>query len=114
MNRALRIGDDLTFRDGALADLCKVYDHLPATEGEWLADRTKTITVRNRGLTLLANGRIRAFISIACSWDTLGISAWPCQLKLDDRPKRWKLHDQLKAEELARSAAKAQKRKPRR
>jgi hypothetical protein len=29
------------------------------------------------------------------------MSAWPGQLKLDDRPRRWKFHDRLEAEQLA-------------
>jgi hypothetical protein len=98
-NRALKVGDHVTFRGGAPEQLRAVYPWLP-TEERWLQSREKVATVRNRGLTLLANGRIRAFVSLACSWDESGMSAWPGQLKLDDRPRRWKFHDKLESEQL--------------
>ena len=98
-NRALRVGDQVTFRDGAIERLRTGYPWLP-TEERWLAARGCTMQIDQRAFYLQC-GRKRPLVSVRCSWSMNGFAAFAADMRLDDRPRRWRFHDQLEAEQLA-------------
>jgi hypothetical protein len=106
MNRALRVGDWITFRDGALEELRKVHKWLP-TQEEWdqRRDLEARIVVRSARGSLVQILPHSACVSFSVWMPP--IYCWPHHVRLDDRPRRWAAHDRIEAEKLAARAKRA-------
>ena len=104
-NRALRVGDWVTFRDGALEELRKVHKWLP-TQEEWNIQRELEAQIVDRS-TL---GLICASVS---GWGKTKVlvNCFPHHVRLDDRPRLWAAHDRIETAKLATREKRAARRK---
>ena len=102
-NRALRIGDPVTFREENYEQVRRAHTWLAKTD--WSAWSKSGIP-----LTLSAeyaggrSNRRRAFMVRTPKHSAV---VWPCEIKLDDRELRKKVHDEIWAEREANRAARA-------
>ena len=98
MNRALRVGDRVTFRDGA-------HDAVPAWFGrQWQTAREAFIEVVGRPV-IIVPGRRKRIVEVELTGGER-MKFYAGSLRLDDRPRFWKRHDEIEAEKVAARAAK--------
>jgi hypothetical protein len=102
VNRALRLGDRVTYRDGCDLDVSPYF-----LLYEWHTNRdiSATVTGRHQG-----QGRRRPTVEVqflrSGGLPPLQMSFYAGSLRLDDRPRFWKRHDEIEAEKVAARAAK--------
>ena len=105
MNRALRIGDAVTFRERGYEEVCRYTSWLRGVS--WAQWDACNVPLRIEDTS--GGGSVRRVFYLTTG-DRRAI-VWPSAVKLDDRPRRNKLRAEIEAEKAAQRAAKARGKK---
>ena len=100
-NRALRIGDAVTFREDAYPKLAREVRWLPRTWVKWNASGIRLV-LAGQWMAGRTNKR-RAFLASASNGEF--VAAYALEIKLDDRQHRKREHDKIWDEKMRERAA---------